>query len=190
MYMNMMDVIKIVIVLFCLQLIACYPPSPFADCYVAPYNHDEQKIIDSLNQLDKYGNTCSLSRIHLTNILYNEVCVDSEPIYTLKYSISDSILFQDKDSLDSISENLIKNIYLNVMDDTLKAIANRIEVSISCLLNREIRGHCKHIKMIELMDYYGERYFYLMGNVIRIKVQKKKKLNLLNGSVFCDLWTD
>ena len=186
----MTNAFKIVIILFCLQLTACYPPSPFADCYNAPYNKNEQKIIDSLNKLNIYGNTCYLARIHLTNILNNEICEVSEPIYALTYSISDSILFQDKDSLDSISENLIKNIYLNVMDDTLKAIANRIEVSISCFYNREIRGHCRHIKMSELMDYYGERYFYLMGNVIRIKVQKKKKLNLLNGSRFCDLWVD
>jgi hypothetical protein len=188
--MNMMDVIKIVVVLFCLQLTACYPPSPFADCYVAPYNKNEQKIIDSLNKLHINGINCYLSRIHLSNILNNETCEIQEPIYALNYSISDSILFQDKDSLDNISVNLIKNIYLNVMDDTLKAIANRIEVSISCLLNREIRGHCRHIKMNELMDYYGERYLYLMGNLIKVEVPKKKKLQLLHGSRFCDLWID
>lgn len=175
---------KIVIILFCLQLTACYPPSPFADCYVAPFNKNEQKIIDSLNKLDKYGSTCYLARIHLTNILNDEICEVSEPIYTLTYGIIDSNLFQNTDSLNILSKNLIKNLYLNAIDDTLKAIVDRVEVTISCLYNHERNDYCTYIKKKDLIDYYGEGYFYLMGNIIRFEVPKKEKIRLYHGDCF------
>lgn len=180
----MTNAFKIIIILFCLQLTACYPPSPFADCYVAPFNKNEQKIIDSLNKLHIYGNTCNISRIHLINILNNETCEISEPIYALNYYITDSILFQNTDSLNTLSENLIKNIYFNAMDDTLKAIVERVEVTIKCLYNREINDYCTYIKKKDLIDYYGEGCFYLMGNIIRFEVPKNEKLKLYHGDCF------
>jgi hypothetical protein len=180
----MINAFKIVIILFCLQLTACYPPSPFADCYNAPYNKNEQKIIDSLNKLNIYGNTCYLARIHLTNILNNEICEVSEPIYTLTYSIIDSNLFQNTDSLNILSKNLIQNLYLNVMDDTLKAIVDRVEVTISCLYNHKINDYCTYIKKKDLASYNGVGYVYLMGNIIKFEVSKNEKLKLYHDECF------